>query len=48
MKYILKNIGFFLVALGVVLTLFDFLIENKELIFIAGIAAVISSYFMSK
>ncbi|MDG2372080.1 MAG: hypothetical protein P8L83_05665 [Flavobacteriaceae bacterium] len=46
MKSILKSIGMFLVILGIVLSLFDFLIDNKELIFVLGIVSIGVSYLM--
>ena len=48
MKNYLKSIGGLFIILGIVLSLFDFLIENKEVIFIVGIICVIISYFLSK
>jgi len=46
MKSIVKSIGIFLVILSIVLALFDFLIDNKELIFVLGIVSIGVSYLM--
>ena len=46
MKNYLKSIGILFIILGIVLSLFDFLIENKEVIFIVGIICVIVSSIM--
>jgi len=48
MKNYLKSIGILFVILGIVLSLFDFLIDNKEVIFIVGIICIIVSYFLNK
>jgi len=48
MKNYLKSTGILFVILGVVLSLFDFLIDNKEVIFIVGIICIIVSYFLNK
>ena len=48
MRNYLKGIGVSFVILGIVLSLFDFLIENKEGIFIIGIICIIISYFLNK
>ena len=45
MKSLLKTLGFFFISLSVILTLFDFLIDNKEFLFVSGIVALIVSYF---
>jgi len=44
MKNYLKSIGVLFIILGIVLSLFDFLIENKEVIFILGVICIIVSY----
>ena len=48
MKNYLKSTGILFVILGIVLSLFDFLIDNKEVIFIVGIICIIISYFLNK
>jgi|TARA_B110000444_G_scaffold260857_1_gene309594 hypothetical protein len=46
MKYISKYIGASLVVISIILALFDFLLENKEMLFILGIILVGVSYFL--
>ena len=48
MKNYLKGIGISFIILGIVLSLFDFLIENKSVIFISGLICIIVSYFLRK
>jgi len=48
LKFYFRNIGFFFIGLSLILYLFDLLIENKHLIFFAGIGALIAAYFMKK
>ena len=43
MKYYLKNIGFTLVLIGLVLGMFDFLLENYLVILILGLLAILGS-----
>lgn len=45
MKQLLKTLGFSLIGLSVVLTLYDFLLENKNVILLLGIVALIAAYF---
>lgn len=45
MKFILKSIGVSFIILSIVLALFDFLIENKELILLIGLCSLMASYF---
>ena len=46
MKYYLKNIGFTLILIGLVLGMFDFLLENYLVILILGLLAVLGSKFI--
>jgi len=46
MKYYLKNIGFTLVLIGLVLGMFDFLLENYLVILIRGLLAILGSKFI--
>ncbi|MDA9323981.1 hypothetical protein N9326_00035 [Flavobacteriaceae bacterium] len=46
MKYYLKNIGFTLTLIGLVLGMFDFLLENYLVILILGLIAILSSKFI--
>jgi|GEM_PF-1228626 hypothetical protein len=46
MKYYLKNIGFTLVLIGLVLGMFDFLLENYLVILILGLLAILGSKFI--
>ena len=48
MSSLLKNIGLNLIILGVVLALFDFIIENNIIVFCIGIICLIVSYFIKK
>ena len=43
MKYYLKNIGITLILIGLVLGMFDFLLENYLVILILGLLAIIGS-----
>ena len=43
MKYYLKNIGFTLILIGLVLGMFDFLLENYLVILILGLLAIMGS-----
>ena len=43
MKYYLKNIGITLLLIGLVLGLFDFLLENNLAILILGLTAILVS-----
>jgi len=46
MKYYLKNIGITLLLIGLVLGMFDFLLENYLVILIIGLLAILSSKFI--
>jgi hypothetical protein len=46
MKYYLKNIGFTLILIGLVLGMFDFLLENYLVILILGLLAILGSKFI--
>ncbi|MDC0378066.1 hypothetical protein OAM76_02530 [Flavobacteriaceae bacterium] len=46
MKYYLKNIGITLILIGLVLGMFDFLLENYLVILIIGLLAILSSKFI--
>ena len=46
MKYILRTLGFSLIGLAIVLSLYDFLLENKGGILLLGIVAVIAAQFI--
>ena len=43
MKYYLKNIGITLLLIGLVLGMFDFLLENYLVILILGLLAIMGS-----
>ena len=43
MKYYLKNIGFTLILIGLVLGMFDFLLENYLVILFLGLLAILGS-----
>jgi hypothetical protein len=43
MKFYLRNIGFTLTVIAVVLALFDFLLENNLVILILGLASILVS-----
>ncbi|MDG1343829.1 MAG: hypothetical protein P8P43_03315 [Flavobacteriaceae bacterium] len=43
MKYYLKNIGITLILIGLVLGMFDFLLENYLVILILGLLAIMGS-----
>ena len=43
MKFYLRNIGITLTVIAIVLTLFDFLLENNLVILILGLAAILVS-----
>ena len=43
MKYYLKNIGFTLILIGLVLGMFEFLLENYLVILILGLLAILGS-----
>lgn len=46
MKYILRTLGFSLIGLAIVLSLYDFLLENKGVILLFGIVAIIAAQFI--
>ena len=46
MKYVLKYVGVSLFAISIVLGLFYFLLENKEILFVIGIILIGGSYFI--
>ncbi len=46
MKYYLKNVGWGLLALGITLMLFDFLLDNSLTILIVGLVVVGISYVL--
>ena len=46
MKYYLKNIGITLILIGLVLGMFDFLLENYLVILIIGLLAIFGSKFI--
>jgi len=46
MKYYLKNIGITLLLIGLVLGMFDFLLENYLVILIIGLLAIFGSKFI--
>ena len=46
MKYYLKNIGITLLLIGLVLGMFDFLLENYLVILISGLLAILGSKFI--
>ncbi len=46
MKYYLKNVGWVLLALGITLMLFDFLLDNSLSILIVGLVVVGISYVL--
>ncbi|MDA9176747.1 hypothetical protein N9321_01525 [Flavobacteriaceae bacterium] len=46
MKYYLKNIGITLLLIGLVLGMFDFLLENYLVILIIGLLAILGSKFI--
>jgi len=46
MKFYLKNIGITLLLIGLVLGMFDFLIENYLVILIIGLLAILGSKFI--
>ena len=46
MKYYLKNIGFTLILIGLVLGMFDFLLENYLVILVLGLLAILGSKFI--
>jgi len=48
LKFVLKNIGFSLIGLAIILSFFDFLLENKEIIFGFGFLLLIISYFIKR
>jgi len=48
MSSLLKNIGLNLIILGIILALFDFIIENNIIVFGIGIICLIVSYFIKK
>jgi hypothetical protein len=46
MKFYLKNIGITLLLIGLVLGMFDFLLENYLVILIFGLLAILGSKFI--
>ena len=46
MKYYLKNIGFTLILIGLVLGMFDFLLENYLVILAVGLLSIMGSKFI--
>ena len=46
MKFYLKNIGITLLLIGLVLGMFDFLLENYLVILIIGLLAILCSKFI--
>jgi hypothetical protein len=46
MKFYLKNIGITLLLIGLVLGMFDFLLENYLVILIIGLLAILGSKFI--
>ena len=46
MKYFVRNFGFFIIGLGVTLSVFEFLLENSGIVLIFGIIISIASYFI--
>ena len=46
MKNASKYLGLSLVVISIILALFDFLLENKEILFIIGVILIVSSYFI--
>jgi hypothetical protein len=46
MKFYLKNIGITLLLIGLVLGMFDFLLENYLVILIIGLLAIFGSKFI--
>ena len=46
MKFYLKNIGITLLLIGLVLGMFDFLLENYLVILIIGLPAILGSKFI--
>ena len=47
MKYASKYLGLSLIIISIILALFDFLLENKEILFLIGVILIVSSYFIS-
>jgi hypothetical protein len=46
MKYFVRNFGFFIIGLGITLSVFEFLLENSGIVFIFGLIILIASYFI--
>ena len=46
MKYFIRNFGFFIIGLGVTLSVFEFLLENSGIVLIFGIIIFAASYFI--
>ena len=46
MKYFVRNFGFFVIGLGITLSIFEFLLENSGIVFIFGLITLIASYFI--
>ena len=46
MKFYLKNIGITLLLIGLVLGMFDFLLENYLVLLIIGLLAILGSKFI--
>ena len=46
MKGFIRNFGFFVIGLGVTLSVFEFLLENSGIVLIFGLIILIASYFI--
>ena len=46
MKYFVRNFGFFVIGLGITLSVFEFLLENSGIVLILGLIILIVSYFI--
>ncbi len=46
MKYFIRNFGFFIIGLGITLSVFEFLLENSGIVLIFGLIILIASYFI--
>ena len=46
MKYFVRNFGFFVIGLGITLSVFEFLLKNSGFVLIFGIIIFAASYFI--
>ena len=46
MKHFVRNFGFFIIGLGITLSVFEFLLENSGIVLIFGIIIFTASYFI--